>query len=542
MICPSELLCSMFADGELPEAESREVALHLEACEDCNRLVVALRGEGRMLVQCLQDADFSELVKVPELASARPPVSIMRFALGILGAALAFRLSTSILFGLKVPLELQWLDPRGWSLDFGVVVSAVTYGIQSAALIVAGAAEAAILLTLGGVTLAGMARLASRSTAAGTIVGAILCMAVFASSSYAIDVRKGKNLSVPAGEIVDDTLVVVSGDRSFTIAGTVKGDLLVFGDSVTISGTVEGNVLAFARRVEITGTVGGTVVTGASALVVSGQVGRNLAGFAGNINVGKSAQILGNTALFGGESVVEGSTAKDLMAFSGLLDLRGDVGRNVLFRGGQVVLSEPAHVGGNLKAHVGKEENVRVESGAVIAGARDIQLPVNVPAPNRYLTARFYIWQIVRILAAFITGLILFRLFPAVVPARLASGKEWLTAGGLGFVALVTVPFAAFIVGITMIGLPVALLSFALWLAGLYLSKIVVAEFVGRSLMHSSGAVPLLAGLLIVVVAVNLPWIGGLINFLLVLLGLGAIVMTAYRSNVFRGRSSVLAS
>ena len=542
MICPNEFLCSMFADGEMPEAEARELALHLEGCEDCNRLVASLRAEGRMLVQCLQDADFTELVVVPALAGAREPISIARFALGILGAALAFRLSTSILFGLKFPLELQWLDPRGWSLDFGVVVTAVTYGIQSASLIVAGAAEAAILLTLGGVMLAGMARLASRSAAAGTIVGVILCMAVFSSSSYAIDLRKGTNVSVPAGETVDDTLVVVAGDRGFTMAGTVKGDLLVLGDTVTISGTVEGNVVAFARRVEISGTVGGSVLTGVSALVVSGQLGRNLAGFAGNINVGKSSQILGNAALFGGDTVVEGSTAKDLMAFSGMLDLRGDVGRNVVFRGGQVVLSEPAHVGGSLTAHVGKEQNVRVESGAVIGGTKDIRLPVNVPRQNRYLTVRFYIWQIVRILAAFVTGLILFRLLPAFAPARLASGREWLTAGGLGFIALVTVPVAAFLVGITMIGLPVALLSFALWLAGLYFSKIIVAEFVGRSLMHTSGAVPLLAGLFVVAAAVNLPWIGGLINLLLMLLGLGAIVMTVYRSNVFRGRSPVVAS
>ena len=542
MICPSEFQCSMFADGELPEAEAREVAIHLEVCEDCNRLVVALRGEGRMLVQCLQDADFLEAVHVPALAAARQPISIAAFALGILGAALAFRLSTSIIFGLKLPSELQWLDPRGWSLDLGVVVSAITYGIQSAAVIVAGAAEAAILLTVGGVLLAGMARLASRSTAAGTIVGVMLCIALFASSSHAIDLRKGTSIQVPAGEIVDDTLIVVSGDRSVTIAGTVKGDLLVLGDSVTISGTVEGNVVAFARRVEISGTVGGSVVTGVSTLVVSGEVGRNLAGFSGNINVGKSAHIGGNAALFGGESVVEGNTARDLFAFSGMLDLRGDVGRDVVFRGGQAVLSAPAHVGGGLKAYVGKQENVRVESGAVIVGAKDIQLPVNVATPNRYLTVRFYVWQIVRILAAFVTGLILFRLLPAVAPARIASGREWLSAGGLGFVALVTVPFAVVIVGITMIGLPVALLSLTMWLAGLYVSKIVVAEFVGRSLMHSSGAVPLLAGLLIVVAAVNLPWIGGLINFLLMLLGLGAIVMTVYRSNVFRGRSSLVAS
>jgi hypothetical protein len=62
------------------------------------------------------------------------------------------------------------------------------------------------------------------------------------------------------------------------------------------------------------------------------------------------------------------------------------------------------------------------------------------------------------------------------------------------------------------------------------LSTIIVAEFIGRSMTQNTGAVALLAGLLIVIVAVNLPWIGGLINFLLCLLGLGALVITVYRT------------
>jgi hypothetical protein len=34
----------------------------------------------------------------------------------------------------------------------------------------------------------------------------------------------------------------------------------------------------------------------------------------------------------------------------------------------------------------------------------------------------------------------------------------------------------------------------------------------------------------LVIVAVNLPFLGGLINFLLILLGLGALVLTAFRT------------
>ena len=142
----------------------------------------------------------------------------------------------------------------------------------------------------------------------------------------------------------------------------------------------------------------------------------------------------------------------------------------------------------------------------------------------------YYVWQIVRIIAAFVTGLLLFRLLPALVPTHIHSGMDWLKAGGIGFITLVTVPVAFIILAVTIIGLPVALLSLALWGAGIYLSKIVVAEFVGRSILKTRSAISLLAGLVLVVVAVNLPWIGGLINFLLILLGLGALAVSIYKT------------
>jgi hypothetical protein len=82
--------------------------------------------------------------------------------------------------------------------------------------------------------------------------------------------------------------------------------------------------------------------------------------------------------------------------------------------------------------------------------------------------------------------------------------------------------------------LPIALVSFVLYLGACYFAKVIVAEFVGRSVMHNTGALSLLAGVFLVIVAVNLPWIGGLINFVLILLGLGAIAVTIYNNLVQR--------
>ena len=155
------------------------------------------------------------------------------------------------------------------------------------------------------------------------------------------------------------------------------------------------------------------------------------------------------------------------------------------------------------------------------------------PRASRYAQPRFYIRQGLRLAAAFVTGLLLFWLFPFLFGARLESGGAILRSCGVGFLVLCATPIAIVLVGITLIGLPIALLGLMLWLAGLYLAKIVVAGFVGRALLNpaegQTGAFvrALLVGLLIVFVAVNIPYVGRWISFLVLLLGLGMALLQA---------------
>jgi anti-sigma factor RsiW/cytoskeletal protein CcmA (bactofilin family) len=548
-MCQTEFKLSMFADGELPEAEARSVAVHLKGCSGCRTRVESLQAESRMLVQCLQDVDLAEET-VPDFQAAPEPISLVRFAAAIIGVAMAFRVSTGILLGFELPPGAEWLSPTEWILNIGTAVNAAFYAIQNGSVAISNAIQTAAVASLGALILAGMARLWRRYAAVGAVLSVMLTMALVSPSTYAIDIRKGPAASLPAGEVVDDTLVVNSGgpggqaNKNINVAGTVKGDLVAAGDVVTVSGTVEGDVLAFARRVEITGTVGGTVIAAATSVTVSGQVGgsviaaasvlalsgdvaRNFIGAAANIELLKGSRVGGNIGVGAGDVQVESEIQKDVFASAGTMSLRGSA-RNVTVNGGQVTLTSSSRVGGDFTARVDKESNVRVDPAALIAGARNIRIK---PArQSDYSRPGYYFWQIVRVITAFITGLVVFRLAPWLAPTRIASGVDWLKAGGFGFIALVSIPIAAVIVACTVVGLPIALASVVVWLAGLYLAKIMIAEFVGRTLMKNSSAVSLLAGIVLVIIAVDLPVLGGLINFLLCLLGLGAIVITVYRS------------
>ncbi len=120
-------------------------------------------------------------------------------------------------------------------------------------------------------------------------------------------------------------------------------------------------------------------------------------------------------------------------------------------------------------------------------------------------------------------------LFPVLRDASFPNAGAVLKAGGLGLAAAVTLPVAALLVCLTIVGIPIAILAFVLGAVGLYVSKAVIAQIIGRSVFRAPQGPPhyaatLITGLVIVIVAINLPGIGGLANFVLTLVGFGVIV------------------
>jgi hypothetical protein len=194
---------------------------------------------------------------------------------------------------------------------------------------------------------------------------------------------------------------------------------------------------------------------------------------------------------------------------------------------------EPARIDGDLVTTTGRSSNVNIGAGAVVGGRTETRTPP--PAPSRYTKPSFYIWQIIWLTAAFLSGLAALALFPGLLRLGFSTGTDLLISAGVGLAALVVVPVVAIIAAITLVGLPIAVTALAGWAIAVYLSKVVVAVFVGRSLLsrdtgaQPSAALVLLAGLVPVFVAINLPYIGGLINLLLILFGLGAIASAIYR-------------
>lgn len=529
MRCPEEFTLAVYADGELPSGESARVAGHLEICESCRGRVQLLAAESDWLRASLAEPEGA-VVGVAPVSRARSgslwPLTVSMAVAAVLPMALSSALPSVL------PASLAWLDPSGLQGQLLLLAETLFYAIGNLPSLVESMAVAATMTLLGVVALYGVAALVRRSprlSSAGLMLTLLLCVA---RPGEAIDLRHVEHgvVNIGAGEVIDDTLVVFA--TAVHIDGTVNGGLIAFGMEVDIGGAVMGNVVAFTRRLDIDGAVGGDVFGFAQTISSRGQIDGDLWAFNESTLLDEDNRIEGNATVFAADGGIDGRIGRDLTMFGAILTLGGDVGRQVRFRGNQLVVRGPAQIGGDLSAVVRSEEMVQIDPAASILGDQSIELEEREERGG--FTPWTVVWQVLRVVAGFLVGLILFWALPPLARVDFGDGRVLLTSGGVGFLALVAAPVAVVLLAVTIIGLHLAFLTLLLWMIGLYLSKLMVAQFIGGSLLGrkpdgAATALGLLVGVVLVVAAVNLPFVGWLINFLLILVGMGAFVLGLYR-------------
>ena len=532
MSCPEELEWSMYVDGAATAAEPARLAEHLASCAACGALVDALREEARALRAALAAEDAE--IPIPALRGAAARRGRLGAAAVLIGLASSSFVLADVLGTLRVPEPLAALNPftRADVLDlvFGACIFIATEGksMLTSAIQTAGAAVLVALLV------AAALAAARRGGGAAVFSAALAALAALAFSprSDALEIRRAEGVvSVAADETIDDTLIALG--RDIEINGTVTGDLIALGQRVVIRGSVGGLLVAGARTVEIEGDLGGSVLGAAEVVTVGGgALARNVYGFAREITIGRDARIDGNGVLFASTARIDGPVGRDLYGFAGEVEATGRVGGDLVAHAGTLRVREPARIEGDVIAHVSSENAVSVSPGTV---AGDVLTRLRSEAEGRERrgsegVGAFLAGQAVRFGAAFVTGLILLWLVPPIGRISLDTPGETVTSAGVGLVALVAVPIIALMTAITLIGLPIAILAVLAWLAALYLAKILVAHLIGKIVLDRTGrpahfALALLVGLLLVFVAINIPLIGGLLNFVLTITGLGMIVV-----------------
>lgn len=331
--------------------------------------------------------------------------------------------------------------------------------------------------------------------------------------------RTGDTVTVPADEVVPDDLYLAGG--TLTINGTVNGDLTAFGGTIAVNGTVDGDLIAAGGTISVTGTVNG------------------------------------DARVAGGTLTIQGAVGEDVVATGGQITLGGQIKGDVVVSGGAVTMG--ANVGGAVEASAGTYSKTGTVAGTEHVTIANRGTP-QAPSPSN---------QLLDAIGHFATLLILAALAVWLIPRGLEAAdatlrrEPFLSLGGglaacLGFAVLVIVLLLAGILLAIAFGLlklaALAALSIITALLALFVSTfgfIVLVAYgadlvVGLSLARMAMRDPtasrwqlfalVAAGALLVVIATSLPVVGGFVKLAVVIFGLGAITVAAWRR--WRGHGS----
>jgi len=321
-------------------------------------------------------------------------------------------------------------------------------------------------------------------------------------------VRTGDEVVVPAGE-------------------TVPNDLYVFGGSVRIDGTVNGDLVAFGGQVEVSGPVTGDVLAGASTTTISGQVD-------GDVRVGT------------GRALIQGTVGEDVLVGASQVTIASGarIGGDLIFGSGQT--SMDGTVAGNV---VGSTDTYR--KGGSIAGAEQ------VTEPTESRTAGHRILGLLRRYVSLLAvGALLLWLTPRALratadivrgrplPSLGAGLLSIIGAAALVLAVIIATGLVAIVLGLLELGalagttvfagiLVIGLIVFGFFVIAAFGAQVAVGLSLGRLPLRANARSSarefgvLALGVLVVVLLSAIPLVGGWLEFLFVLLGLGALALAA---------------
>lgn len=321
-----------------------------------------------------------------------------------------------------------------------------------------------------------------------------------------------------------DDVLMTGGSPFLRALDSVPGDAILMGGDVAFEGTAAGDYLGAGGKQKIAGHVHGSIRSVGGEIHAYGAVDRNATIAGGNVTLDSSAVVGGNAYVAGGSVSILGSVRGNLMASGGEVTINGPVGRDVEVTAGGLRLGPRAQIAGNLRYRVPKDK-VIIDPAAHVAGSTTA-----LPLKSGPGTAGI-LWT----LGFVVAGIIIVALFPVFTTEAAESLYQRPVRTGLtGLAWVCLLPIAALIAAITIIGLPLAVIGVAAWLAVMFLSDIPVALWIGKRLLGGrahpgrNGAIMsvLVGGVILVLVGI-IPLLGPIVTFVSAVLGAGAIVIRA---------------
>jgi len=229
----------------------------------------------------------------------------------------------------------------------------------------------------------------------------------------------------------------------------------------------------------------------------------------------------------------------DLVTIRGNINVKGDAGGDVVAVLGNIHLYPSAKVGGDVVAIGG---NIRRDAGAVVKGdvveiligKGGMNIMETVMPVAGFMSIGGYLMLKILVLLGFI-GLAMITISFLTRQIGIISSKaekQWLKCLIWGVIAALLILPVAFLLAITVVGIPLILIEILLLSVAMSLGYVAVSQLIGKKFTaavkkpNQPMIIEIIWGLLILFLVDLVPFIGPIIKGLAAILGFGSAVMT----------------
>ncbi|MDO5708297.1 MAG: hypothetical protein Q4P31_06665 [Andreesenia angusta] len=323
----------------------------------------------------------------------------------------------------------------------------------------------------------------------------------FAKSNFNI----GDAIGLESGKIEEGT-AFYSGNN-INIDGNINGNAFIAGQDINIRGNIDGNLFIAGNNINIEGEVKGTIFSAGNLVTIKSN-SRDVF-VAGNIiNLDEGFRVERDLFMGGSNILLNGEVGRDLNLTFDKCDI-GDkfkVKGDMTYESKNKISGIDSKVEGDLKY---KKTEIENKKKSILNVFKDIVISI---------LGLLLVWAI---------GIIINRRL-WISNARTMK-KNPLLSFGIGLATLILMPAIIIILMVTIIGLSSAIILSLLYGISIYISQIIISVAIGDAIFRGReihyGIWGALLGLIIIKLLTLIPFAGFIINFMIICLGLGAIII-----------------
>lgn len=386
------------------------------------------------------------------------------------------------------------------------------------------------------------------------VVSMALALLFIQNAPSPLDTRVGDDVRITAPVYGD---LYVAG-RNVVIDAPVHGDVVAAGGTVTINDSVTMDVLVAGGRVEVNGHVGDDVRVAGGAVKISNVVEGDVFATSGELILRRTAVLEGNIYASGGSFDIDGDIkgnvkiATDKLSFRGSLngsldakaremDIDGTVAGPVSIAANEIKIGSDTRFLNDVKFWNNKGSltiDERSHSGTVTFD------PTLEVARQRlellgFTSLLILLWYLGTVLV--MIWLIEYLFSKTLLKAAGVVLDQSLKSLAYGFLYFIAVPVLCVILFISVLGLPIGILTMIGYIILIVLSTaitaIVIANWINRVYKKSSWPVSTIIlvafGIFVLLKLITLtPIVGPLIMIILVCMSFGAIILSLTKKEV----------